>query len=164
MGHQWWPQICLDATAEQQSRSPGSFPASQRIIDSPKYLIFVTDPKNIYMEVNDESMANTKPNTNYAKKNTNYAKKTPTMPKKTPNTQKTPNMQKTPNTPKIFIYAVLSRKKFCSKFTHFVGVLFTDLKSMVVYQNGQISGMLHPSIQFIVCNVKFDENHIYKYI
>ena len=55
--------------------------------------------------------------------------------------KKTPNMQKTPNTPKNFIYAVLSRKKFCSKFTHFVGVLFTDLKSMVVYQNGQISGM-----------------------
>ena len=97
---------------------------------------------------------NTPKNTKYAKKYTKYAKKTPTMPKKhqlrqkntnyakkTPNTQKTPNMQKTPNTPKIFIYAVLSRKKFCSKFTHFVGVLFTDLKSMVVYQNGQISGM-----------------------
>ena len=79
--------------------------------------------------------------TKYAKKNTNYAKKNTNYAKKTPNTQKTPNMQKTPNTPKIFIYAVLSRKKFCSKFTHFVGVLFTDLKSMVVYQNGQISGI-----------------------
>ena len=31
----------------------------------------------------------------------------------------------------IFIDTVLSRKKFCSKFTHFVGVLFTGLKSMV---------------------------------
>ena len=33
-------------------------------------------------------------------------------------------------------------KFFYSKFTHFVGVLFTGLKSMVVYKNGQISGML----------------------
>ena len=101
-------------------------------------------------------------------KNTNYAKKTPNTPKKNTNYAKKQQIrQKTPNTPKkhqihqkrhqlykkhqicqkcefvfqIFIYAVLSRKKFCSKFTHFVGVLFTDLKSMVVYQNGQISGM-----------------------
>ena len=90
----------------------------------------------------------------YAKQNTRYAKKhqirqkipqirqkTPTMPNKTPNTQKNTKYAKKKNTPKIFLYAVLSGKNFCSKFTHFVGVLFTDLKSMVVYQNGQISGM-----------------------
>jgi hypothetical protein len=49
----------------------------------------------------------------------------------------TPNMQKKTKYSKIFIYAVLSQKKN----THFVGVLFTDVKSMVVYKNGQISGM-----------------------
>ena len=51
------------------------------------------------------------------------------------------------STPKkqILIYAVLSRCNFCRKFTHFFGVPFTGLKSMVAYQKWQIWGMsTHP--------------------
>ena len=47
-----------------------------------------------------------------AKQNTKYAKKTPNTPKKTPNTPKKQNMQKKHQILQIFIYAVLSQKKF----------------------------------------------------
>ena len=107
-----------------------------------------TTPKNTNYA---KKTPNTQKNTKYAKKhqalqkNTNYAQKKQQIRKKkhqlckknTKYAKKTPNMPKKPNTP-IFIYAVLSRTNFCSKFTHFVGVLFKGLKCMVVYQNGQI--------------------------
>ena len=61
--------------------------------------------------------------------------KTPSTPTKTPSTPtKTPSTPtKTPSTP-IFIYAVLSRSKFCCEFTHFFGVLFTGLENASVYK------------------------------
>ena len=89
----------------------------------------------------------TKPNTKYAKQKTKYVKqkaclqsKTQSTPKKTPNTPKNTNYVKKQQIcqpkpvfiilqlkyknvnlySKIFIYTVLSQKKFCSKFTHFL--------------------------------------------
>ena len=61
-------------------------------------------------------------NTNYAKKNTKYAKK------------------KTPNTPKYskFSFTLYCREKILFQIHALFGVLFTGLKSMVVYQKGQI--------------------------
>ena len=93
---------------------------------------------------------NTPKKTPNTPKNTNYAKKTPTTPKNTNYAQKTPNMQKKhqilQNTPNFHLRCFVAKKILFQIYALF-GVLFTGLKSMVVYQNGQISGM-HQSCQF----------------
>ena len=75
-----------------------------------------------------------KKNTKYPKKYTKYANKTPTTPKNTKYAKKNQILQ-------IFIYAVLSRKNILFQIYALFGVLFTGLKSMVVYQKRQISCM-----------------------
>ena len=76
--------------------------------------------------------------TKYAKKHQlckkNQLRQKTQIRKKTKYAKKHQILQNTSN----FHLRCFVAKKFCSKFTHFVGVLFTGLKSMVVYQKGQI--------------------------
>ena len=67
-------------------------------------------------------------------KKTNYAKKTPNMQKKTKYAKKHQILQNTPN----FHLRCFVAKKFLVQIYALFGVLFTGLKSMVVYQKGQI--------------------------
>ena len=69
-----------------------------------------------------------------AKQNTKDAKKTPNTPNKHQIRKKNTKYSKILQ---IFIYAVLSQKNLFQIHALF-GVLFTGLKSMVVYQKGQI--------------------------
>ena len=78
----------------------------------------------------------TKPNTKYAKQKTKYAKQKAYRRRKTPSTPS--KTQCTPKKHQNFHLRCFVAKICYSKFTHFVGVLFTGLKSMVVYKNGQI--------------------------
>ena len=101
-------------------------------------------------------MKYTKQNTKYAKQKTKYAKQKACTQSKTPSTPKNTKYakqnkeyakkhqirQKTPNMPK--------NTNFAKKNYALFSVLFTGLKSMVVYQKRQIWGMMTPMGKLMV--------------